>query len=34
MESWRMVFREGLAPVLSTQGLESLYEASRAMIRV
>lgn len=30
MESWRMVWREGLAPVLSTTGLEALWQALRA----
>ena len=29
MESWRMVWREGLAPVLSTSGIESLWQALR-----
>lgn len=29
MESWRMVWREGIAPVLSTAGLESLWQALR-----
>ena len=27
MESWRMVWREGFAPVLSTAGLEALWRA-------
>ena len=29
MESWRMVWREGFAPVLSNAGLESLWQALR-----
>lgn len=29
MESWRMVWREGIAPVLSTAGLEALWQALR-----
>jgi hypothetical protein len=29
MESWRMVWREGFAPVLSTPGLEALWQALR-----
>jgi len=29
MESWRMAWREGFAPVLSTKGLESLWHALR-----
>lgn len=29
MESWRLVFRDGFAPVLSTRGLETLAEALR-----
>lgn len=29
MESWRMVWREGISPVLSTAGLESLWQALR-----
>ena len=30
MESWRMVWREGLAPVLPTSGLEALWQALRS----
>jgi hypothetical protein len=30
METWRMVWREGLAPVLSTSGLEALWQALRS----
>src|ERR1700722_19711662 len=29
MESWRMVWRDGFAPVLSTVGLEALWKALR-----
>jgi hypothetical protein len=29
MESWRMVWREGFAPVISTAGLEALWQALR-----
>jgi hypothetical protein len=29
MESWRMVWRDGFAPVLSTDGLEALWQALR-----
>lgn len=29
MESWRLVFRDGFAPVLPTEGLEALAEALR-----
>ncbi len=29
MESWRIVWRDGFAPVLSTEGLESLWRALR-----
>lgn len=30
MESWRLVFRDGFVPVLSTAGLEALRDALRA----
>jgi hypothetical protein len=30
MESWRMVWRDGFAPVLSTGGLEALWQALRS----
>jgi hypothetical protein len=30
MESWRMVWREGFAPVLSTSAVEALWQALRA----